>query len=88
MTCAPSSALLLLTRQRQFLQAALRKHYIFSLITKPRNPRVPEKMRQAGDRGVVHWGSEVPSKQFVTSLKERVVSCQKEAQLCFALGSF
>lgn len=52
------------------------------------NPRVPEKMRQAGDRGVVHWGSEVPSKQFVTSLKECVVSCQKEAQLCFALGSF
>lgn len=45
-------------------------------------------MRQAGDRGLVHWGSDVPSKQFVRLLKERVVSFQKEAQLCFAVGSF
>lgn len=26
------------------------------------NPRVLEKMRQAGDRGLVHWGSDIPSK--------------------------
>lgn len=38
--------------------------------------------------GFVPWGSDVPSKQFVTALKECVVSCQKEAQLWFAVASF
>lgn len=52
------------------------------------NPRVLEKMRQAGDRGLVHWGSDIPSKWFVMPLKECVVSCQKEAQLCFLVMSF
>lgn len=47
-----------------------------------------EDVRQAGDRGLVPWGSGVPSKQFAVPLKERVVSCQKEAQLWFAVASF